>query len=431
MRILRPLAIGALLACLALSAPHSALAKNKAGSACPTLGKTVVVGKTKLSCKRVQGKRIWVKVAVVQPKVEPTNTATGTAQPTTTTNIMDVLLYPKSPNEGDFCSSEGHEHFAVQGPIRCVSGAWRLVARDQDSVMSRAFRYVRERWLTSQNDPVNSEIYVKPSTGQWGTWAVTAYEAGARYWRADSNRMMVRAIISDDGLWLEAKARELNWPIGETLTAALRRRPWDNQAVNGSYPQTLTSGEYWTHILVEGAPHPGLNTGIPHEFGHIAQIYYANHLLERSGPVNRVPWLNEGMNSYVGAALSPLYGSRHNTRDEWVDRMVQLDVSLSEVANQVIAPGGSAIFRRAYAAGFFATEALTAVYGAEIIDDLYRDFGETRSINSSFRRVLGVDQTTAMQTLDAYIQSVRLGKPWTLRELQSNLDRAGFKPHIP
>lgn len=427
MRNLRTAALVVLVSGLLTVSLTQASAGTKAGARCAKLGKSVVTGSVKMICKRQQGKQVWVRVTPVKPLPKPTAIGTPKDTPTTAADPMDVLLLPASPNEGDICKPEGDEQFAAAGVIRCQADGWHLIEKDEDSVMSRAFRHVRERWLSVKDDLVMSEIYVKPSTGTWGAWATGAYEAGARYWRAGANKMMVRAIISDDGTWLESKARELNWRIGETLEGALKRRPWDSAAVNSFYDDANGIQGAWTHVLSEGPPQPGLNTGVPHEFGHVAQLHLSQYRLERSGVAARVPWLDEGMNSYVGAALSPLYGSRFNTRDEWINRMVRFNVSLVDVSNREITPGGSPLFFYAYAAGFFASEALTAVYGADVMDDLYREFANTRSMNASFIRVLGVDVKTTSQTLDGYIQSVRVRKPWTLSELTTILNRAGFK----
>lgn len=179
-------------------------------------------------------------------------------------------------------------------------------------------------------------------------------------------------------------------------------------------------------MLYEGGPSPSLNTGMSHEFGHVAQVYLSGDRIGRSFD-SKVPWLEEGSPTYVGAALSPLIGMRHNTRDDWLEALLARDVSLVDVSDFAKAPGGSEMFSRAYAAGFFATEALTAIYGADCIDNLYRGIASGRTMSASFRELIGIDLLETSRVLDGYILSLREKKPWTLVELRAALTAAGAR----
>lgn len=390
-------------------------AATKVGSQCSKSGAATTVKGVKLVCSKSGKKLIWAKA----PTTKPTPTALPSAK-----DPLDVLLLPASPGIGSSCLTNGDEQFATVGPIRCVDRKWTLVALADDSVMTRSFRAIWNRWQQVKADPLASEIVIDQKTPAWRTWAALGYEGGARYWRATPENMLVRAVVSADANWIDSKAKELGWIAGETFKNARDSRPWDSIAINKGTPDGDPVDKPWAHILLEGEPHVGVNT-IAHEFGHVAQIYFSRGKFFRTP--SRVPWLDEGMPSLVGAALSPLVGMRYNTRDEWVDRMISADVKLFDVSDTKVTPGSSPLFWRAYAAGFFASEALIALYGSECLDDIYRGVSNGSSWNESFIRVFGLTIEETSNALDQYVQSVRAKKPMTLLELSNALKRIGAK----
>lgn len=349
-----------------------------------------------------------------------------------------MLLLPQSPIEGSKCSLTANgvqgeiapDQFSAIGPIRCSDGYWRSVSLADDSVMTRAFRYVWQRWLTVKDDPVTSEVFISPNAGEWGEWASKGYLAGARFWRATEGKMLVRALISDDAAWLEAKANSLGWGIGEYLRGDLDRGARFSFALNTPFAGDGYTRLPWIHMLNVGLPNRGIATGAAHEFGHIAQIYLSKERVGRSAG-SRAPWLVEGQPSYFGAALAPLIGMRYNTREDWLGAIRSQPISLVDVSDTTKAPGGSAAFQKAYGVGFFATEALTAIYGVDVTDNLYRTIADGRSMDASFREVLGVDIVTASALLDGYLDSVTAARPWTLNELRQKLAASGFRPGVP
>lgn len=423
---------------LAMTSVPTADAAVKVGSACPKVGKATKVGSSAYVCKKVGSRLIWQKVAVKSAPAAPSASPTAIAEPKPTPRPIDVLLLPQSPSEGTRCSinataTRGEiaaDQFSAIGPIRCTAGYWRIVAATDDSVMTRAFRYVWQRWLAVKDDPVTSEIHVAPTAGEWGEWATKGYLAGARFWRATEGKMLVRAIVSDDGRWLELKANALGWGIGEYLRGDLDRGAPFSFALNAPLAADGYTRLPWIHMLNQGSPNRGIATGASHEFGHVAQIYLSKEKIGRVAG-SRAPWLVEGQPSYFGAALAPLIGMRYDTREDWLGAIRSLPISLVDVSDTTKAPGGSAAFQRAYGVGFFATEALTAIYGADVTDNLYRATADGRSMDASFREVLGVDIVTASATLDGYIDSITMARPWTLSELRQKLAAAGFRSGSP
>lgn len=426
MRRLALLLTGFIIAQLCL--PYSSSAAVKPGSKCNKLGQKIMSGNSRYTCIKSGKRLVWGKTSTVSKantsQITPTPIPTLNPVDRERTRVLEILLSPQSPKIGEFCASSGSEEYSSAGPIRCSSGKWTLVPMDQDSVATRAFRFIWQRWQEVKDDKVESQIIVDPSIKFWGEWAVTAYEGGAKYWRATAERMVVHAIVSDNGPWLESKARDLGWPWGETLANALLVRPWDNQAVNKGTPDAAMDYLPWAHILVEGDPHPGLNTGISHEFGHVAQISLSKGQFFRTGG-RRVPWLDEGMPSLIGAALSPLVGMRYNTRPDWVQRAVRYDVQLKDISVMNEVQANSGLWTQVYAAGYFASEALIAVYGDRCIDDIYRAMSDRMGMDHAFKKVIGIDVRTTATAIEPYHQSVRVGRPLSLGQVEDLLKNAG------
>jgi hypothetical protein len=77
------------------------------------------------------------------------------------------------PCEVDFATA-----FTLNGPVLCLK-LWTLVAKDNDSVESRAYRYVLEEYLARPEGKLSLIWRIDPTTPEWKEKMQTGMIAGA------------------------------------------------------------------------------------------------------------------------------------------------------------------------------------------------------------------------------------------------------------
>jgi hypothetical protein len=154
-----------------------------------------------------------------------------------------------------------------------------------------------------------------------------------------------------------------------------------------------------------------------HEYTH-----YAQEVLSKRGwnDVQRVPWLDEGLASFIGAALGPMSQMRNDIRALWINDLSRSTKDISFFANGVKEVYQDSRWGDVYPLGAIANEALIAAIGFKATKQIYVELATPKTTyDQAITKVTGVKIADWNVILQGYVDSVKENKAWSLEKLQS------------
>ncbi len=322
-------------------------------------------------------------------------------------------LAPSEAKAGAPCLIKGLTAATLDGPVLCDK-KWKLVTEKKDSVETRAYRIVLKEYLSNPEGALSLVIKLDPKTPSWGSRIKKGMEAGARLWGTSPVGSPTKfAYISADGEWIFKEAQADGF-IDDNRKEEIFRN--DCQAGwNGADDPTKS---FWFFKFAETfcITNVGYFQVPAHEYTHYAQDALSQYLW---GKTPRVPWLDEGLASYIGAALGPMSDMRNDLRSMWVGQMRRGVKNLDFFSKSEELVYKSPNWQDVYAQGAIANEALVALIGITGVKAIYTSLSKSgTTYDAAFiaNTGIGVDSWTAL--LQGYVDSVKSYKPWSLEKLQ-------------
>ena len=191
---------------LALLFPEPAGAAVKAGQICKKVNQSATSNGKKFTCVKSGKKLIWRASAVPQPASTPMASATPSPEPIKTEQRPLEITSSSAAKIGTGCSFSGTHVGLLEGPAQCKEAngqkIWTLIAKENDSVASRAYRYVLEKYLAAPEGNLAIDVRMDPNTPEWGKKIEKGLFAGARFWgTSPSGSAPVPTLISADLKW--------------------------------------------------------------------------------------------------------------------------------------------------------------------------------------------------------------------------------------
>ncbi len=315
------------------------------------------------------------------------------------------------------CLIKGLTAATLEGPVIC-NKKWKLVPENKDSVETRAFRIVLREYLAQPEGALSLDLRIDPKTPSWGNRIKKGMEAGARLWGTSPAGSPTKvAYISADGEWIYNEANRDGFMEENRKEEIFRTDCQAGWNGNGDPSKSFWFYKYSENFCLTNV---GFYQVPAHEYTHYAQDALSGYLWGRTP---RVPWLDEGLASYIGAALGPMSDMRNDLRSMWVGQMRRGAKNLDFFSKGDESVYRSSNWQDVYAQGAIANEALVALIGISGVKSIYSSLSKSgTTYDSAFiaNTGIGIDAWTSL--LQGYIDSVKSYKPWSLAKLQSNYE---------
>ena len=399
-----------LVAALLAPSPVSANAV-KLGATCPVAGKKATVQGVQIVCAKVGARLVWRKrtPGAQNPRQQP----------------RPPLADVNEAGPGLGCFFEGQEAYTLSGPLRCVKAVWIAIPETDDSVASRAYRSVLQRYLAGSPQTSALTFRIDPSSDAPFALIENGMRAAQRLWGvAPPAGVDYPVLIGRSSAWIRTESQRLGLPESPWTFEGMERqeRLWGSCSSAGfdgfddkkwywyCYGGTAESLKNDAGFLQVGA----------HEYTHLAQQIFAARLGKPwQGPV-AAPWFDEGFAMFVGVSLGSASGAGNNVRDLELRFLRDVTTPLSDYSEEFPAQWSDV-----YPMGMLAAEGLTALYGIDIMERVLVRVAQGERFSDALAAVTGKSLGAWTRLLQGYIDSVRAGKPWTLAELKAQADRSG------
>ena len=299
---------------LALLFPEPAEAAVKAGQVCKKVNQSATSNGKKFTCVKSGKKLVWRASPVPQPASTPTASATPSPEPIKTEQRQLEITSSSAAKIGTGCSFSGTHVGLLEGPAQCKEAngqkIWTLIAKESDSVASRAYRYVLEKYLAAPEGNLAMDIRMDPNTPEWGKKIQKGMYAGARFWETSpSGSAPVPTLISADINWWPAQLDTLNYSGKDEYLKRIAAGTCQAGFHGGPNP-------FWSFAFRESncVTNVGFKQVPAHEYTHYAQAVLSNSL---SSQKPRVPWMEEGLASFIGGALGSHSDMGSDLRISW------------------------------------------------------------------------------------------------------------------
>ena len=386
--------------------PAFAANNNPNGKSCLKAGQTIKFDNFQYQCKKSGNKFIWIKIGT-KKKIPPT-TSVPTKSPT--------YLSSKEAAKGAPCRIKGQESFPMSGPLRCVEGKWSNVLKAEDSVATRAFRYVLEKY--NSNPPAKLTFKFLADPNFTGSLKILegSKEAAARLWNKVDTPFQPYPIVIGNSLdWIKktAKANNLTTNTGDFKNIENQYAQWNGCSYAEFYSQ---NGQPW-YLYCYSQPESEMRESIgflqvgAHEYTHLIQFYIADSNLKRFGEA-LPPWLQEGYAMFAGISLGAAAGAGNDIRALQLEVLSIVKTPLSDYTQRF-----PANWSDVYVLGYLAVEALTAVKGIEIMEEIILEQKNGSSKEEAIQKVTGKSLAFWTEIGQSYADSVKAGKTWSLDEL--------------
>lgn len=316
---------------------------------------------------------------------------------------------------GYLCGLASEISFGVDGPLECLKSKWVFKSLSSDTVATRAYRYLIDRYKAMPASAPNLLLRIDPTAGSWKNDVADGIAAGARLWgTSKESDSPIPSYISERGEYVSEQLKADGIP--ESKEDAKRNR--DAAARGGG--QAGSHGRYFDFIFsaVSSNGYGFYQVG-GHEYTHYAQQILSNN---RTGMVAREFWIDEGCATLVGTGLGGVLGLPQNQRAEILVSLARQNekMPLKFFSNGSQSSYADPRINEVYDTGFLACEALVALKGIDAIESVYRELSSpTSNYDLSLKAVYGIDLKSMIPFLQKYIDSVRAGKPMTLSQLES------------
>ena len=388
-------------------------ATPKAGQKCSKLGSTQNHAGKKFTCVKSGSKLIWNKGVVIQKAASPKRASP--ASPAPSTSVKFATAAEAEQNLG--CYFEGEEALSLSGSLVCQKERWLLVQKENDSVQSRAYRFVLERWNKQPEGNLTIDFYIDQTSGPWVNEIESGLRAGARFWGTSTpGSKPIPAFISSDPTFIEEALVKAG--IKQTIDDRDRNR----NARGGQAGFHGGPNAYWDFLFK--TPDTRTNVGYfqvgPHEYTHYAQ----SQLVPGGNWNDAGPWFNEGLASFIGSALGPMIKMPHNQMNDWranLSPSMSTPIAFFNVSNESVYR--SSEWGNVYPLGALATQAVVALVGVDAVISFYRDLGSTNK-ESAYKKNFKLESTQLVTVLQGYIDSIRSKKEWSLPTLETRYKEA-------
>ncbi len=415
----RALVATILMLVLVASNTAPAVAAPKAGAKCVKAGATQSANGKKFTCIKSGNQLVWNKGKAI-PKAAPAASPTTSSTPKPTAQKVEVVSSQwAEPNMG--CTFKGETAFTLKGPVICENDLWTLVSRDKDSIESRAYRYVIERWNKQPDGNLTVTFYIDPKADTWTSEIEAGLRAGARFWgTSEAGSRPIPAFISDNYVYIEEAIAKAGLQQTQDDKDRNRRAQGGQAGWHGSYPDP---NAYWDFLF----PNPRSRTDVgyfqvaPHEYTHFAQSKMSNG---KSWDSAHMPWINEGLASYFGSALGPMSKMPHNQIDNWRGNLKFVSTPLSFFSKPDRGVYESNKWGDVYPMGAFAAQGLVALFGVDGIINYYTDLSTGIGNEASYKKNFKLGSQALTELMESYVNSVSKRENWSLETLENKYKEA-------
>ena len=403
---------------VSLLAPAQAVAAVKAGDSCKKLNQSATVKGKKYICTKSAKKLVWKAAPVSKPISTP---APSAPEPSKPEEIELELTPPSSAKIGTGCIFPGLFVGLIEGPAACSvlngKSIWTPLTKENDSVASRAYRFVSEKYSTTPEGNLAMDIRMDPNTPEWGKKIQKGMYAGARFWgTSPSGSAPVPTLISADINWWPAQLDTLNYSGKDEYLKRIAAGTCQAEFHGG--PNTFWSFSFRESNCVTNV---GFKQVPAHEYTHYAQAVLSNSL---SSQKPRVPWMEEGLASFIGGALGSHSDMGSDLRTSWAMDLRSNQAPLDFFSKAERSVYESPKWGEIYPVGAIALEGLVALVGIDGVLTYYSAIKEGLTADQSMVKAFGLTVSNAAKLLDSYVDSVRMKNDWSLEKLQSEWESA-------
>lgn len=405
----------------ALLLPESAEAAVKAGQICKKINQSATSNGKKFTCIKSGKKLIWKLAPASKAADTPLKLPTVSAEEPKEQERQLEFTSSAAAKVGTGCSFSGTHVGLLEGPAQCkevdVQRIWSLIAKENDSVASRAYRYVLEKYLAAPEGNLAVDIRMDPNTPDWGKKIEKGMFAGARFWgTSPSGSAPVPTLISADLNWWPAQLDALNYSGKDEYLKRIAAGTCQAGFHGGANP-------FWSFAFREAncVTNVGFKQVPAHEYTHYAQAVLSGSLNSQKP---RVPWMEEGLASFIGGALGVASDMGTDLRFSWASdlrgNLVAVDFFSKDERSVYESPKWGSI----YPVGAIATEGLVALIGMDGVLKYYSGIKDGLSADQAMVSALGLSVSKAAKLLDGYVTSVSSMNEWSLAKLQSEWESA-------
>ena len=405
----------------ALLFPESAEAAVKAGQICKKINQSATSNGKKFTCIKSGKKLIWKLAPASKAADTPSKLPTVSAEEPKEQERQLEFTSSAAAKVGTGCSFSGTHVGLLEGPAQCkevnVQRIWSLIAKENDSVASRAYRYVLEKYLAAPEGNLAVDIRMDPNTPDWGKKIEKGMFAGARFWgTSPSGSAPVPTLISADLNWWPAQLDALNYSGKDEYLKRIAAGTCQAGFHGGANP-------FWSFAFREAncVIKVGFKQVPAHEYTHYAQAVLSGSLNSQKP---RVPWMQEGLASFIGGALGVASDMGTDLRFSWASdlrgNLVAVDFFSKDERSVYESPKWGSI----YPVGAIATEGLVALIGMDGVLKYYSGIKDGLSADQAMVSALGLSVFKAAKLLDGYVTSVSSMNDWSLAKLQSEWESA-------
>jgi hypothetical protein len=407
---------------LTLLFPEPADAAVKAGQVCKKANQSATSNGKKFTCVKSGKKLVWksapsskaIDTPFELPKVE-------VQEPNTPEQPQIEITSAAAAKIGTGCSFSGTHVGLYEGPAQCkeVNGQqiWSLIAKENDSVASRAYRYVLEKYLAAPSGNLAIDVRMDPNTPEWGKKIEKGLFVGARFWGTSPvGSAPVVTLISADLNWWPAQLDAVKDPGKDEYLKRLAASTCQAGFHGGPNP-------FWSFAFREAncVTNVGFKQVPAHEYTHYAQAVLSGSI---NGQKPRVPWMEEGLASFVGGALGTASDMGSDLRSNWASdlrgNLAAVDFFSKDERSVYESPKWGSI----YPVGAIATEGLVALIGMDGVLKYYAGIKDGMSADQAMTNAFGLSVSKAAKLLDGYVISVSSMSEWSLAKLQSEWESA-------
>ncbi|CAB4546438.1 MAG: hypothetical protein F2531_04195 [Actinobacteria bacterium] len=327
----------------------------------------------------------------------------------------EKIISPAYAKLGDSCRLPADISFGAFGPLECVKNSWVSKDLASDTVASRAYRYLINRYNSMPVSAPNLLLRIDPEAGNWKSEVVGGIVAGAKLWgTSKEGDKPILGYISERGEYVTENL------LLDGITENKEDGERNKAAAARGGGQAGSHGQYFDFIFSDVSSNGyGFYQVGAHEYTHFAQQVLSNN---RTGAVEREFWIDEGCATFVGTGMGAVLNLPQNQRTEL---LVNLSRQKDKMPLKFFSRGSQSSYadpriNEVYDTGFLACEALVALKGIDAIESVYLELANsTSNYDIALKKVYGTDLDTILPILQRYITSVRAGKPLTLQQLEA------------
>lgn len=322
---------------------------------------------------------------------------------------------------GKFCSQKNEEALSLQGALICDGKKWMVIKVNQETIQSRAFSSVLARWIKQPDVQLSLDIYADPNAGKWTQQIETGIRAGAKFWgTSDSSSKKMPVIITNNYLYIDKTLSKLGIVQNPEDGERNAKAQGGQAGFHGAWDDP---NAYWDFLFTnnDSRNNSGFWQVPAHEYTHFAQSKLSNRNWSNPGGLT---WMDEGIPSYIGAALGPMSKMPSDIMNAWKKDLTSTTVTLEHFSTEDQGVYSAPTWSDVYPLGAVASEGLVALVGVNALIQYYTDTASGMSLPDSFTKNFGIDKLQMTEILSRYVSSVKSGKAWTLKALEAEYKKA-------